>query len=83
MQLGDMRGATSEKFGVYYSRENKYEFAKKYGNNLEEAFLKVKQEICNLIIAGNNEDYDTISKSFLPPLFKGKILSTYYPEKYL
>lgn len=83
MQLGGMRGATADKFGVYYSKEQKYEFAKKYGETLEEAFYNIKEEICKLIVAGNNEEYAEMSQSMLSPLFKGKILSTYFHDKYL
>lgn len=84
MQLGDMRGATADKFGIYFSKdENKYKPAKKYGDSIEMAFKNIKEEICKLIVAGNNEDYDIMKNSSLPPLFKGKILSTYFPEKYL
>lgn len=56
---------------------------KKYGDSIEMAFKNIKEEICKLIVAGNNEDYDIMKNSSLPPLFKGKILSTYFPEKYL
>ena len=46
-------------------------------------FIKVKEELCKLIIAGNNDDYAALNNSMLPPLFKGKVLSTYFPDKYL
>ncbi len=82
-QLGDMRGATADKFGIYYSKDNVYDFTNKYGLTVEDAFSKIKEELCKLIIAGNNEDYESMSKSLISPLFKGKILSTYFPEKYL
>jgi len=83
-QLGDMRGARADKFGIYYSKKDKkYKYAKKYGKTLEDAFGRIKEEICKLIIAGSKEDYDSMNNSMLPPLFKGKILSTYFPEKYL
>ena len=84
MNLGDMRGATVEKFGVWFSKEkNNYLFLEKYGLSLEDAFVKLKEELCRLIIAGNNDDYNVLDKSMLPPLFKGKVLSTYFPDKYL
>ncbi len=82
--LGEMRGAFVSKFGVWYSTKNgKYDFSNKYGETLEEAFLKLKQEICSLLISGNNKDYNEIQENMIAPIFKGKILSTYYPENYL
>jgi hypothetical protein len=79
-----MRGSYSDKFGVWYSlKTEQFEFTKKYGETLEDAFLNIKKEICSLIVNGNINDYEGIEKSIIAPLFRGKILSTYYPEKYL
>ena len=82
--LGRILGATSMKFGVYYSeKEGRYIFAKKYGSNYKEAFTKVKNCILDLLNAGKNEDYDRIISNPLSTMLKGKILSTYYPDLYL
>ncbi len=84
MNLGDMRGATAEKFGVYCSKETgEYVYTNRYGSNLEEAFNRIKEEICKLLVAGNQDDYVQLNQSLLPPLLRGKILSIYYPEKYI
>lgn len=82
-QLGDMRGATADKFGIYFSKDNSYDFTNKFGKSIESAFAKIKEELCKLIVAGNNEDYESMDSSLISPLFKGKILSIYFPEKYL
>lgn len=83
-QLGDMRGSFVSKFGVWYSKEEQdYKFTKKYGETLEEAFNNLKKEICLLLVSASNNDYEEIKKCKIADLFKGKILSTYYPEKYL
>ena len=82
-ELGEMRGATVDKFGVWFSKDGKYEHTSKYGDNIEDAYKSVIKAICELIVAGNKDDYQSIEKSLIPPLFKGKILSTYYPEKYI
>lgn len=83
-KLGEMRGATVDKFGVWYSKEKmNYDYANKYGDNLKQAFERVKQELCMLIVSANNDDYEAIDSSLLPPLFRGKILSTYFPNKFL
>lgn len=82
--LGDMRGSFVSKFGVWYSKEeHEYKYTKKFGENLESAFKKLKQEICFLLVSANNNNYEEIKKCEIANIFKGKILSTYFPEKYL
>lgn len=83
-KLGDMRGSFVNKFGVWYSKEEReYKYTKKFGESLENAFEKLKQELCFLLVNANNDNYEEISKCEITNIFKGKILSTYYPEKYL
>lgn len=87
-ELGNMKGSTSDKFGVYYGKKGKdkevrYRFTSKYGTNAEEAFIDVKSEITKLLNAGLNEDSTDIIKSKIAPLFRYKLLGTYFPEKYL
>lgn len=86
--LGRIRGANAFKFGVYYGKTKtdkivKYRFAKKFGITYDEAFRSVQHAIRNLLLAGENEDLRSIAKNQLSPMFKGKILSTYFPERYL
>ncbi|SHH91634.1 hypothetical protein [Clostridium grantii] len=86
--LGNIHGATSAKFGLYYGKsgedtEEKYRNTKKYGEDPQQAFEKIKEEIVMLLIAGQNKDLNAIRSSALPPLFRGKILSIYFPEDYL
>lgn len=84
LNLGDMRGSYVSKFGVWYSKKNdQYEFSKKYGDSLEEAFQNLKQQIINLLIGASNNDYNQITECEIANIFKGKILSTYFPDKYL
>jgi hypothetical protein len=89
-KIGTMRGATSNKFVVYYGKNGKdsnpkYRFTKKLGivKNEDEALEKVKKEIIDLINAGKINDHKSINKNRLAPLFKYKILGTYYPTQYL
>lgn len=87
-ELGNMKGSTSDKFGVYYGKKGKdkevrYRFTGKYGTNAEEAFIDVKAEITKLLNAGLNEDSTSIVKSKIAPLFRYKLLGTYFPDKYL
>lgn len=86
--LGRIIGATAFKFGVYYGRTKsdgtyKYRFTKKFGNNLVEAYQGVKDAITQLLESGSQEDIDGIVANPLSPMFKGKILSTYYPNRYI
>lgn len=88
-ELGDIHGSTAAKFGLYYGtkgedKENKYRVTEgKFGSDLDAAFERIKEQIENLIIAGANKNYAEIRKCLLSPMFKGKILSTYFPEEYL
>ena len=84
--LGDMHGSRVDKFGVYYSNlRGCYECAKKWnkGKKVPEGFIEVKQEIKKLLKDGEVMDYCAIWNNRISPLFKGKILSIYFPDKYL
>ena len=86
--LGNMKGSYATKFGLYYGKSGddlvqKYRFTKKYGNDVDEAWDNIKRQIVMLLVAGNNRDFSAIKKSSIAPIFRGKILSTYYPQYYL
>lgn len=82
--LGKITGSTCDKFGVYFSeKDHEYSFVSRFGTDYKSAFKNIKQSIIELIEAGNQEDYDAIRKNLISPMFKGKILSTYFPNKYL
>jgi Protein NO VEIN, C-terminal len=81
-------GATSLKFGVYYGHTKtdprvRYRFAHKYGRSVEEAFDTVKKALIGLIDAGKSLRFGDIDENPLSQLFKAKILSLYFPDKYL
>ena len=87
MELGKMKGSYSGKmFGFYYSVENgNYIALKKFQKEgtIEDAFENIKKQIYDLLIAGKNNNIDFIRKSDISPMFKGKILTTYFPDLYL
>ena len=88
IKLGNMKGATSTKFGIYYGKqgkdiEKKYRHTKKYGNSRKEAFENIKLSICNLLIAGKADNRDGIVKSKLAPIYRYKLLGSYFPDIYL
>jgi hypothetical protein len=87
--LGSIRGATAFKFGIYFGRtksdsnQNFRWSPKKWGDTESVAFEAIKEAIIDLINAGKNEDLAALKSNKLSPMFKGKILATYYPERYL
>ncbi len=84
-KLGNIHGSPARKFGIYFDKKNyKYAFLKKkFGTDENEVFDNIKNEIINLLDAGEKDDLETIKNSKLSPMFRGKILSTYFPDKYL
>lgn len=84
-KLGTILGSfASPKFGVYFKKEDRqYHFLPKYGNSPKEAFGAIREAILNLLEDGKNEDLEAIENNILSPMFKGKILSVYYPDRYL
>lgn len=87
--LGRILGATAIKFGVYYGvakgdDEYKYRHSETiWGSNHKIAFQNIRKALEELIVAGKNGDIETIVNSKISTMFKGKVLSTYYPERYL
>lgn len=82
--LGVILGSTAQKFGIYYStKENTYNYTSKFGDSRIKAFNAVKRNLVSLIEAGKEGDIDKIVNNIFSPMVKGKILSLYYPDKYL
>lgn len=80
--LGRITNATAPKFGVYFGN-GEYKNAKKWDINLMPAYRKIRNSICDLIKAGEIGNREAILNNKISPMFKGKILSVYYPDKYL
>jgi len=86
--LGSIKGGSpaDKKFGIYYNKKhNEYRTIQKWDKDedIDKAFIKIKNEISKLLIAGKNRDIDSIIDNQISPMFKYKILTTYYPKKYL
>jgi hypothetical protein len=82
-----IQGATSAKFGIYFGRTKsdatvRYRFAKRFSTQ-EEAFATIKTNLLELIGDGRSQHYADIDDNPLSQMFKAKILSLYFPEKYL
>ena len=82
--LGSIVGATSHKFGIFYSPgEKTYKWVARFGDTKIKAFNQIKRCILDLLECGKKGDIDGIANNMLSSMVKGKILSLYYPEQYL
>ncbi|MDA3885434.1 MAG: DUF3883 domain-containing protein [Candidatus Delongbacteria bacterium] len=86
-ELGNIQGSTAGKFGVYFGykgekSKQKYRIGKMiFGSEHNEAFENVKLAIKQLI--ENPDDIEILKKNPISPMFKGKILALYHPEKFI
>ena len=83
--LGKISGASAKKFGIYYSQTEKdYVVTRIWKRDSIDGSISVlRHELANLIEAGQMGDFNTIRQSPFSKMVKGKILATYFPEKYL
>lgn len=83
-QLANIRSAFPTDFGVYYNKKkHQYVPDKRRWDNPEAAFESMKSAILDLLEAGEKEDLEALAKNPINSLVKGKILTTYYPNRYL
>lgn len=82
--MGDISAATAKKFGVWIRMvTGEYDYTKKYGETVERAFETIRSEICHLVDAGAENDYDAIRKNMIAATVRYKILAMYYPNRFL
>jgi len=82
-ELGKIQGARADKFGLYYDKKTKeYKFLKKFVNE-NIALSSLKTEISNLIQFARSASLKDIKSVELSPMFKGKILFLYYPDRFI
>lgn len=86
----NIQGATSKKFGIYFGKTKtdptkKYRFTHRFGHTANEAFDSVKAAVLDLIRLGQSPqlDFERIDKNPLSQMFKAKILSLYFPDRFL
>lgn len=86
----NIQGATSFKFGIYFGRiksdpNRKYRFSAKFGSNQADAFAAVKAALLDLVTLGGVSPvaFEAIDANPLSQMFKAKILSLYYPDRFL
>ena len=82
--LGSMQGATSLKFGTYYGLlKPDTTYRRRWIGWASESFETIRKELLNLYDPGEAEDIEAIQRNLLSPMFKGKLLSLYFPQRYL
>lgn len=84
VELGRIQGPQGAiKFGVFCDKKTQhYKFTKKFKDE-NAAIIFLRDQISRLLEAGSTNNLEVIRKIEISPMFKGKILSLYYPEKYL
>lgn len=86
-EWGNIHGSNARKFGLYYGtfgkdKESKYRIGKKrFGTDYTKALDEILSSIIELI--ENKDNTKLIKSNPISPMFKGKILSVYYPNQYL
>jgi hypothetical protein len=85
-----IQGATAFKFGIYFGRtksdsQQTYRFTAKFGKNKEVAFAAIKDAVLDLVQEGSRRDpnFSAIDGNPLSQMFKAKILSLYFPDRFL
>ncbi len=84
---GNIHGSPAIKFGLYFGKlgedkDRKYRIGKKsFGINENNALSNILNSIKELI--ENPDDIELLKSNPISPMFKGKILSVYHPDKFL
>ncbi|WUR16054.1 DUF3883 domain-containing protein [[Empedobacter] haloabium] len=86
----NIQGATALKFGIYYGRTKKdpqmrYRYQPRLGPNVQQAYRQVKQHLLQLVALGAARTLQFAAIDALPlsQMFKAKILSLYFPKRFL
>lgn len=86
-EWGDIHGSPAIKFGLYFGRygddkTRKYRIGRQeYGSDEDEALKNILSAIVTLL--KNKDDIEILKECPISPMFKGKILSVYYPNQFL
>ena len=82
--LGRILGRPSNKFGVWYSPDKGcYSYDSRFGGNASTAFANVRDNIVKLLKDAVDNNIEELIDNPIDSLFKGKILSTYFPDRFL
>ena len=86
---GNIHGSPSVKFGIWFGEFGKgsgreYRIGKKaFGSTVDEAFARIKEEIQKLLSFKQDDSLKELKANLISPMFKGKILSLYFPKQFL
>lgn len=86
-----IQGGTSLKFGLYFGRlgegtPRQYRSTSAFGRpdaTPAQAFKRVRDCLTGLLDAGERRDFDAIDRNPLSQMFKAKLLSMYFPKRYI
>lgn len=82
--IGEIRGATADKYWVYYDDKAKiYRTLKRFNSNQAFALKEVKKEISSIIINAKNTDLTQIEKSKVCATIRRKLAYIYNPNNFL
>ena len=74
-------------FGIYYDSNGNVALSKTFrnmfGDDISSAFDYIKKEIIAVLNAAEDEDYPRIVSSKLNSSFRYKLITVYYPDKYI
>jgi hypothetical protein len=82
-ELGRIQGSNASKFGVFFDKKvQRYKTTAKFKSE-SAAIIFLREQIVRLLEAGRTNNLEVIRQIEISPMFKGKILFLYYPDKYL
>jgi hypothetical protein len=81
--LGRILGTPARKFGVFFSQKRgAYQHTSIWGTDPHGAYERLRAAILQLLNSADAGDTDALNASRISPMFKGKILHLYFPEKF-
>lgn len=74
-------------FGIYYDSKGNIALSKTFhnmfGDDITSAFEYIKKEVTAVLYAAAEDDYSRIVSSKLNSSFRYKLITTYYPDKFI
>jgi hypothetical protein len=86
-EWGNIHGSPATKFGLYFGKygedkTRKYRIGRReYGTDENTALKRILSAIGELL--ENKDDFEILKKNPISPMYKGKILSVYFPNNFL
>lgn len=85
--LSSMGNVRFDIFGIYYDANGHYALSKTFknmfGNDFKSAFKYIKNEMVSLLKAASEDDYKGIITNRLNSSFRYKLITVYFPEKFI